>query len=95
MNPQIERELKEAAERFDILPEIEKQKREWDRGIRNPELMRKAEAIIASLNGEKFSIDELSEKHFDIYVLYLSEAARGQGYHLLDPLQYTGFIYEK
>ena len=61
---------------WNSLAGIEKQKREWDRGVRNPSLMKKAESVIEGLNGRRFCLDTLSEKHFDIYLNYLVLAAK-------------------
>jgi len=90
----VEEEMAEALERWNSYAEIEKQKKEWDAGIRNPLLMKKAESIIDNLNGRRFCLDTLSEKHFDVYLNYLVLMAKKRGYQLLDPMKYPWFVYQ-
>jgi len=93
-NMSVEDELAEVLERWNSYAEIEKQKKEWDAGIRNPLLMKKAEAIIDELAGRRFTLDTLAEKHFYVYVNYLVLMAKKRGYKLLDPMKYPWFVYQ-
>ena len=92
----IEEEMAEASRRWHSFPEVEKQKREWDRGVRNPALMKKAEKIIDNLHGRRFTLDSLSVEYFEIYVNYLILTAKKKGYRLRpDLMQFPWFVYEK
>lgn len=96
MNVRAEKEMAEALERWESFAEIEKQKREWDRGERNPLFMKRAKKIIDNLNGRRFCLDNLSERHFDIYFGYLALAAKKAGYRLRpDLMKFSWFVYDK
>lgn len=95
-NLSIEKEMAEALERRNSIADVEKQRREWDEGIRDPLLMRKAEKIINNLRGRRFPLDSLAEKHFDIFVNYLVLAAKKKGYRLRSDLMVNPwFLFEK
>jgi len=89
------RELDDLRARMDAEPELERQKEQWDKGKKDMEIQARALTIIDSLEGRRFSIDRLSRKFFDIFILYLTEAARKRGYRLLNPARYPSFIYQK
>ena len=94
-NMSVEDELAEVLERWNSYAEIEKQKKEWDAGIRNPLLMKKAEAIIDELAGRRFTLDTLAERHFYVYINYLVLMAKKRGYRLMRPLEkYPWFVYQ-
>ena len=90
----VENEMDEVLKRWNSCVEIEKQKKEWDAGTRNPLLMKKAKAIIDELAGRRFTLDTLAEKHFYVYVNYLVLMAKKRGYKLLDPMKYPWFVYQ-
>ena len=95
LSPSAEEEMDEALERWNSFAEIERQKREWDKGVRNPSLMKKAESIIAELGGRRFTLDSLAEKHFYIYSHYLILAAKKAGYRLEpDLMKFPWFLYQ-
>ena len=88
--------MAEELERWNSFAEIERQKKEWDQGIRNPALMKKAEAIIDKLADRRFCLDTLSEKHFYIFVNYLVLIAKRKGYRLRpDLMRFPMFVYDK
>ena len=91
-----DRALADVYRRWKAESKLEMQKAQWDKGIRDPKLKRKAMSIIARLQGRKFSIDALSHKHFDILPFYLVWAAKKQGYRLMEPItRYPWFVYTK
>jgi len=95
-NISVEDELAEASRRWNSYAEIEEQKRRWDEGFRDPILMKKAESIIDNLNGRRFTLDTLTEKHFYVFSDYLILAAKKAGYRLRpDLMRFPWFVYDK
>jgi len=91
----VENEMDEVLKRWNSYAEIEKQKKEWDAGIRNPSLMKKAKTIIDELAGRRFTLDTLAERHFYVYINYLVLMAKKRGYRLMRPLEkYPWFVYQ-
>ena len=91
-----DRALRDAYQRWKAEPKLEKQKEQWDKGMRDPALQKKALRIIDRLGGRKFSIDWLSRKYFDILPLYLVWAAKEREYKLMEPVsRYPWFVYQK
>ena len=94
--PDTDRAIADAYARWKAEPKLEKQKKQWDKGMRDSKLKQKAMSIISRLQGRKFSIDILSHKYFDILPLYLVWAAKKQGYQLMEPIsRYPWFVYKK
>lgn len=62
------------------LSELDRQQLAWYRHERDPELFKKAEEIIESLEGRPFWIKELSQEH-NIYSSYFFIELKKLGYH--------------
>jgi len=92
----IEEEMAETSRRWNSYHEIEEQKRRWDEGFRDPILMKRAKKIIDNLNGRRFTLDALAEKHFYIFSDYLILAAKKSGYRLRpDLMRFPWFVFDK